>query len=118
MKHQSLCAIAGLALILSSPLAFAGPCTKAIDGAQSQFDARLHAAAAAGPAAAQSTAATAHHQPTPKSIAQAEENLGELSHDQAHAFGEAMERARAADFAGDLKACKAALSDAKAALKG
>lgn len=116
MRRQSSGAIAVLALILSSAPSFAGPCTQAIADAQAGFDAHLNAAAAAGPAAAQSTDATAHHQPTPKSIAHAEESLGELSHEQAHAFGEAIGRARAADSAGDLEACDAALSDAKAAL--
>jgi hypothetical protein len=104
-------------LLLSGLPAFAGPCTKAIDRAQTRFDARLKSAAAAGPAGAQSTAATTHHQPTPQSIAEAEESLGDISQDQARSFAAAMERARAADAAGNRKACVAALSEAKAALK-
>jgi hypothetical protein len=109
--------IAGLALLLPSAGAFAGPCMGQIDEAQSAFDARLSAAAAAGPAKAQSSAATTHHQPTPKTIASAEESLGEISPEKSHAFTEAVSRARAADAAGDLKACGVALADAKAALK-
>ena len=117
MNFQALSAIAGLALCFGSATALAGPCATEIAAAQTAFDARLQAAAESGPAAAQSKEATEHRQPTPKSIAHAEESLGELSHEKAHAFGEAINRARAADAAGDLKACESALDDARAALK-
>jgi len=117
MRRRASGAIVGVALCLASASAFAGPCATEIAAAQAEFDARLRAAAEAGPTATQSKEATAHRQPTPKSVAHAEESLGELSHEKAHAFGEAIARAREADAAADVKACEAALDDAKAALK-
>ena len=72
----------------------------------------LEAVAAAGKAARESTAAMTHHQPTPGSMAEAEENLGEGA--RAERALAAMARARAAD--GDKEACDRALVDAQRSL--
>jgi len=59
---------------------------------------------------------TMHRQPTPRSIAGAEVQLGDVSKEQAEAVGAAMVRAREADRLGDKSACEQALSDAERAL--
>ena len=106
-----------LAALLPGGAAVAGPCASEIYDVQVAIDQRLNAAAARGPEAAESSQATMHRQPTPKSLAQAEEQLGDLSPEAVRAAGEAMERARAADASGDAAVCAKALQDAKAALK-
>ena len=72
--------------LLSGP-ALAGPCADRIYRDQVAFDKRLDAAAAHGHAAAESTCAMLHHQPTPGSIAQAEAAAGDLSEADANGRG-------------------------------
>lgn len=55
----------------------AGPCLQEIDRVQIEVDTRIEAIAGAGPPEKESTAATLHHQPTPGSLATAEEKAGE-----------------------------------------
>ena len=83
---------------------------------QARIDAKLERKAATGPAAPESTDATMHRQPTPGSIAAAEERLGEMSPLKAAAVAQAMTRAREADSAGDKSACERALAEAQRAL--
>ena len=75
---------------------------------QPRVDAKLEAAAGSGPTAAESLAARLHRQPTPGSIAAAEEKLGEIA---AGALAAAMARAREADGAGDRSACEQAVAE-------
>lgn len=105
-----------LLLAASSQPALAGPCSAEIRSAQIQFDNRQKASATKGPAAPESTAATLHRQPTPKSLAMAKGQTRHISDDDAKVFGEDMQRARAADASGDKAACEAALKDALAIL--
>ena len=100
----------------SMSASYAGPCSQAIDNTQAKFDAKLGAQAAVGPTAPESHAATAHHQPTPDSIAGAEEKLGVLSDERVAAFTEALGRAREADRVGDLSTCERALNQAQGVL--
>jgi hypothetical protein len=73
---------------------------------------RLEALAAAGPSGPQdATAYGKHLQPTPRTIATAEEKLGELSQQKIDAIRHAMDRARAADASGDKSVCEQALAD-------
>jgi len=103
--------IIGLALLLASSLpGLAGPCSSQIDAMQARIDARIDAEAAAGPEGAESVAATDHHQPTPKSIAEAEVRLGDITARYAAKVGQAMARARKADLAGEATACEEALA--------
>src|SRR5215475_12804270 len=95
-----------VALAASISTVYAGPCLPEIDRMQVRLDAKLNANAAAGPIARESTAATTDRQPTPGSIAAAEERLGEMSADKIAAVTQAMKRARAADSAGDKSACE------------
>ena len=73
-RHNPLLSMAVFLLTIAP--CHAGPCSKQIEELQIQIDAKLNAAAAAGPAGDETTAATDHRQPTPKSIAAAEVKLG------------------------------------------
>jgi hypothetical protein len=104
-------ALFGVVLSTASPLpCFAGPCSAEIDAIMSRIDAGLEAVAAAGRGGAETAAATKHHQPTPKSIAEAEAKLGDVSTKLVDEVGNAMARARSADLAGDGAACEDALA--------
>jgi hypothetical protein len=89
----------------------AGPCGNAIDAMQARIDAALEAKAAAGPTGKEGVPAGMSVQPTPRSIAAAEEKLGDVSAQTVAVVGEGMARARAADAAGDASACEKALAD-------
>jgi len=104
------------ALAASMSVSYAGPCSQQIDRLQAEMDAKLGALAAAGPSARETTAATMHRQPTPRSIAAAEDRLGDVSPQKVEAVTAAMTRAREADGAGDQKACEQALGEAQRAL--
>jgi hypothetical protein len=116
MTTRPLISLSAAALAASIATGNAGPCSSAIDRMQARVDATLDARAAAGPMAKESAAATMHRQPTPESIAAAEEHLGDLSAQRAAAIAQAMERARAADRAGDKNGCEQALAEAEAAI--
>jgi hypothetical protein len=113
--RRSLTTVAVI-LAASTSASYAGPCSEAIDRMQAKIDAKLEAAAAAGPSGMETGAATMHRQPTPRSVAGAEVRLGDVSKEQAEVFGAAMVRAREADRVGDQGACEQALSDAERAL--
>ena len=99
---------------LASHSAHAGPCAAEIDRLQAAVDARIDTTAGTGRMADESTAATEHRQPTPGSIAQAEQSLGEGSgYRQALAL---LAQAREADQAGDAAACGQALDAVRSAL--
>jgi hypothetical protein len=111
-------------LVLFSAAAFAaslspglaGPCSDAIDTMQGRIDAKLEAKAAAGPTAKEGIAAGMSDQPTPRSMAAAEEKLGEISPQTVDAVRQGMTRARAADSAGDKSTCEKALADVQRAI--
>jgi hypothetical protein len=106
-------AVVTVLLLLNAP-AQAGPCTREIERMQAQVDAALEQRAGAGPSARERAGALLHRQPTPGSIARAEEILGEGSGGvQAVA---ALARAREADRAGDRKFCEQALAEARQAI--
>jgi hypothetical protein len=105
--------LVSLALALLAAPAHAGPCTQQIYDFDIALNKKLQAAAAAGKAGAQSLAATTHRQPTPKSIEQAEVQLGDISAANAEAFTKAMDDARKADAASDLAGCEKALKAAR-----
>ncbi|HZQ14527.1 MAG TPA: hypothetical protein VFB31_17120 [Pseudolabrys sp.] len=111
MHLKQLFAVAPVALAVLALPCQAGPCSKDIERVQVLIDARLNAIAASGPSADQSAAAQLHRQPTPRSMAEAESRLGELSPDTIAKVSEAMSRARAADGAGDKDGCDRALAE-------
>jgi len=99
---------------MAATWAQAGPCTAEIDKVQAQVDAEIDAIAGSGPSAAETRAARLHHQPTPASIAAAEQRLHE-SEGTRRALA-ALARARSADRAGRASACEEALAQARAAI--
>jgi hypothetical protein len=111
--------LAGLCLAelgLASAPARAGPCAGAIYDAEIAIGKRLNAAAAAGKYAPESKSALLHRQPTPQSVAGAEEKAGDLSEADAKAVDAFMHEAREADERSDLATCRKALSDLRVIL--
>lgn len=85
---------------------------------QDQALAALDASVEHGRSGPESPAATMHRQPTPRSMAAAEEALGGLSPERVEAFRSALLRARDAAAAGDEVECRRAADIAEALLKG
>ena len=102
-------------VLISCNSVVAGPCTAKIAKTQAQIDAALDRKAGAGKSAPESAAATAHHQPTPETIAAAERALGEGG--SIRKALAALAIGRAADERGDAAGCRAAIANAKKALK-
>jgi hypothetical protein len=115
VRHAT--AVAGIALILGAAPAHAGPCTDRIYQTDLDVAKLLDSAAAQGRPAPQSTFATMHRQPTPGSIASAEQQAGDLTADEVQAITDAMDVARHADDAGDRAGCEKALSEVDRMLK-
>ncbi|WP_262027241.1 hypothetical protein [Microvirga sp. Mcv34] len=113
MVHR-LIGLSGAFMTFMIQTSYAGPCTQEIDRAQAQVDAMLDATAGAGPAGTESKAALLRRQPTPASIAAAEQKLGEGKPEEAALA--ALARARAADGSGDKAGCEEALALVRKAL--
>jgi hypothetical protein len=107
---------AGLAFILGAAPAQAGPCTDRIYQTDLAVSKLLDSAAQGRPAD-ESTFATMHRQPTPGSVANAEEQAGDLTADEVEAITEAMDVARHADDAGDSAGCEKVLGEVDRMLK-
>ena len=116
MTMRGFSAFAALICVFSPALAYAGPCADDLYRASVDIGKRLDEIAAKGKGGAESTFATAHHQPTPSSVAGAEEKLGDISEAQVHAVREFMVEARKADDAGNKDACEKALLEARGLL--
>ena len=97
--------------LLSAP-AHAASCRDSIDRVQAQVDAAIDHRAGNGSWQRESLDALRSHQPTPRSIAEAE---GAGSAALSRALG-ALNRARAADSAGDNRRCVAEVSAAQGLL--
>ena len=95
-------------LLLSAPV-HAASCRNSIDSVQAQIDAAIDRRAGDGPWQPESLDALRNHQPTPQSLAAAE-GAGSTALTRAL---EALDRARAADGAGDAKGCLAEVSTAR-----
>src|SRR5580693_8936191 len=78
MIVRQAAAVAGMAFILGAAPAHAGPCTDRIYQTDLDVAKLLDSAAAQGRPAPQSAFATMHRQPTPGSIASAEQQAGDL----------------------------------------
>ena len=116
MSRWNLMAWTAAAFAASLSPGHAGPCTQQIDQMQARIDAKLEARAAAGPTARETVGAMTRRQPTPGSIAAAEEKLGGLEPGTVALVQQAMARARAADGAGDKSACEQALAEIQRAI--
>jgi len=112
MKIATILALSAAAFAASISASVAGPCTAEIDAMMIRIDAALKARVAAGPSAQQQGIQSGRHvQPTPRSVAAAEEKLGVVSPETDEQVRNAMVRARAADEAGNNVACKEALAE-------
>lgn len=97
-----------IASAASTAEALAGPCTVDIARMQDRLNAKLVAAIAAGHGGVQGPG---HRQPTPHSLALAEENLGTMAPGKVEVLRQLIRDARAADRIGDRKGCKNAIAD-------
>jgi membrane-bound lytic murein transglycosylase B len=111
-----LLVVGAVSFAASCSVAQAGPCAADIDAMQARVDARLEAIAAAGRFAPQSIHADMSAQPTPHSVAAAEERLGELNQHLIRNIRRAMTRARAADAGGNERRCEKELARVQRAL--
>jgi hypothetical protein len=87
-------------------------CSHDIDRAWVQVNAKIQARSAAGRSVPQTTIALLHRQPTPSSVAAAEETLVDVWLPVETAVA-ALSRAREADRANDTIACEEALAEVK-----
>ena len=78
MKIARVLALSAVAFIASISASWAGPCSGEIDAMVARINAALASRAGAGQTAKEQAVATGRHvQPTPRSMAAAEEKLGE-----------------------------------------
>jgi hypothetical protein len=94
----------------------AGSCLRDLSRTRDLVDRYLEAKAVVSPWAVETVGALVHRQPTPASVAAAEEKLGTLDPRMFQTIADAMRRARAADRAGDIDACEQALSEVQLAI--
>ncbi len=107
---------AAVVCALCPTLSHAGPCADDLYRADIAINKRLGEIAAQGKGAAETTFATTHHQPTPATIAGAEEKVGDIPASGVEDVHKFMLEARQADDAGDKADCEKALGEAKAIL--
>jgi hypothetical protein len=107
------CLIVPFAAVFAASISagYAGPCSDDISVAQTRIDAMLEAKVAAGPPATPEAMAGTSPQPTPYSMANVEEKMGELSPRMFNVMQQAMLRARAADGANQKGVCEQALAE-------
>ncbi len=113
MKVFLAIASGAAAFALWTVAADAGPCADEIYQADLAIGKRLDAAAAAGRPAPESNFATMHRQPTPGTLAQAEQQAGDLSATDVQTMEQDMQAARKADAANDHAGCEKALDDVR-----
>ena len=116
MTILRVAAVNAVVLLVSISNGYAGPCSSRIEQTQQSIDAKLQAREAEGASGRESTSATLHRQPTPQSIARAEETLSGLSAEKVQLVEKTMARARAADASGDERACSEALAEVQRAI--
>lgn len=100
---------ATIILLLPMTPSHAGPCQDSIDRVQAEADAVIAKRAGQGPWRPESLDATRSYQPTPRSVAAAE---GAGSGSRIQRALDALDRARAADRAGNVSRCNAELKKA------
>ncbi len=116
MTTRAILALAAIICAFCPAPSRAGACANDLYQAEVAINRELDAIAARGKAAAESTFATSHHQPTPATVAGAEAQVGDVSDSQVQAVRTFMLEARAADDRGDTNGCEAALVKAKKVL--
>ena len=76
MKITRMLALSAVAFAASTSASLAGPCSAEIDAMMAHFNAELYAKAGGSTAKEQAVVGGRHVQPTPRSMAAAEEKLG------------------------------------------
>jgi hypothetical protein len=112
MRNRWILALYVAGTALSTSQACAGPCTREIDREWIEVGAKIQARIGAGHSYIQGTVGLLHHQPTPSSIAAAEEKIADMWVPLETAVI-ALARAREADHANDAGTCKEALMAAQ-----
>jgi hypothetical protein len=112
---RALLVLSAATLALSTLPGRAGPCAQDIDRAWIELNAKIQARIGAGRSEPQSMTALLHRQPTPSSVAAAEEHAGE-GWAPMEATVAALARAREADHAKDKATCEHALAEAERAI--
>jgi hypothetical protein len=115
MKSRKQLILSALVVTLLTQPSLASSCSRGIDRAWVQVNAKLHARVAAGRSAPQGTIALLHHQPTPSSVAAAEETLVDIWLPIETALA-ALARAREADGINDRIACERALGEVQSVI--
>ena len=113
MRVSFAIASGAAALAMWTATSYAGPCANEIYQADVAIGKRLNAAAAAGKPGIESNFATMNRQPTPGSVARAEEKVGDLSATEAQTVEQDMAAARKADAGNDQAGCEKALADVR-----
>jgi hypothetical protein len=106
------CAAIATLLCAVSP-AYAGPCARSIDGLQAKVDAAIEKRAGSDGWKPESLNATRNYQPTPRSLAATEGHYGQ----NLDAALDSLNRARAADSAGNVAVCQQELATVRAILR-
>jgi hypothetical protein len=109
-------ALGAAASTLWAASALGGPCAEDLYKSNVDIGKRLDELAANGKAGTESSFATMHRQPTPATVAGAEEKVGDVSEAQANAVRGYLAEAKKADDAGDRAGCEKALSQARGLL--
>ena len=115
MNIRQLLVLGAAAVALSTVPSYASPCAYDLDRAWVEVGAKIQARIGAGRSVPQSATALLHHQPTPNSIAAAEEQIRERWVSMEVAVT-ALARAREADRANDGSACEQAIAEAQRAI--
>jgi hypothetical protein len=103
--HGLLLGIMSVAVLAGAGIAHGGPCTAQITQLERQIAATVPGPES-GPTAPQALGAQLHRQPTPGTVAHAEQTANKDA-------DAAVDRARKADAANDAALCKAALKEAR-----
>ena len=111
-KTAKYCSAIAALLLAASPV-HAGPCAHMIASVQARVDAAIENRVGSDGWKPESVSALRGYQPTPRSLAAAEGGNGQRFE---YALN-SLDRARAADRAGDSAACHRSLANARAALR-
>ena len=113
MTNTAKCYAMIAALLLAASQAHAGPCARMIASVQAQVDAAIEKRADSDGWKPESLNALRGYQPTPRSLA-----ATEGGNDQLFEYAlDSLDRARAADRAGDSAACHQELANARVLLR-
>jgi hypothetical protein len=110
MRHFRFLVLSAVAIICATQTCHASSCSQDIDRAWAKVNAEIRARIAVGRTAPQSTTALLHRQPTPGSVAAAEQTLVDTWQPMEAAVA-VLSRAHQADRANDRNACAATLAE-------